>query len=72
MKIIPDINKIYSLMRQHNFETVRQLSSASGITRDCLYGVFDKGSASKETYWRLAKFFGCHIEDLQIMKEVNT
>ena len=66
MKLIPDKSKLYDLMNKNGFETVVQLSQASGISRNILYGIFDKNIASKETYWRLAKFFGCHVEDLQI------
>lgn len=66
MKIIPNINELYRLMKSKELETVRQLSRASGIECGILYGAFDRGIVSKETYWRLADFFGCHVEDLQI------
>lgn len=66
MKIILNKEFLYSQMRKHGIETIRQLSRESGITCTCLYGAVDRGVTSKETYWRLAKFFGCHIEDLQI------
>lgn len=66
MKIIPDISEIYRLMELKGIETVRQLSRESGISCSILYGAFDRGVVSKETYWKLAMFFGCHIEDLQI------
>lgn len=66
MKILPDKNKLWSLMNLHGFETVRQLSRESGIECNLLYAFLDRSVVSKETYWRLAKFFGCHVEDLQI------
>ncbi|MDE6425597.1 MAG: helix-turn-helix transcriptional regulator [Ruminococcus sp.] len=66
MKITPNISELYRLMKSKGLETVRQLSTESGIDCSILYGAFDRGIVSKETYWRLAKFFGCHIEDLQI------
>ena len=66
MKIIPNISELYRLMDLKGIETVRQLSRESDISCSILYGAFDRGVVSKETYWRLAKFFGCHIEDLQI------
>ena len=66
MKIIPNMDELFRLMKLEGIETVRQLSTESGINCGILYGVFDRGVVSKETYWRLAKFFGCHIEDLQM------
>lgn len=65
MKIVLNIEEFYRLMRERNIKSIRQLSRESGITCECLYGSVDKGVTSKETYWRLAKFFGCHVEDLQ-------
>ena len=66
MKIVLNIKEFYRQMSEHQIETIRQLSRESGITCECLYGAVDRGVTSKETYWRLAKFFGCHVEDLQI------
>ncbi|MCM1474498.1 MAG: hypothetical protein NC040_10585 [Muribaculaceae bacterium] len=66
MKIVLNMSAFYSQMKKHGIETIRQLSRESGITCECLYGAVDRGVISKETYWRLAKFFGCHVEDLQI------
>ena len=67
MKIVLNIDEFYRLMDEHKIETIRQLSRESGITCECLYGAVDRGVTSKVTYWRLAKFFGCHIEDLQTL-----
>ena len=66
MKIVLNIKKLYELMGENNIQTIRQLSRESGITCECLYGAVDRGVTSKETYWKLAKFFECHVEDLQI------
>ena len=66
MKIVLNIDEFYRLMRERKIETIRQLSRESGITCECLYSFVNRRATSKETYWRLAKFFGCHIEDLQI------
>ena len=66
MKIVLNIGKFYRLMEEHEIKTISQLSRESGITCECLYGSVNRGVTSKETYWRLAKFFGCHVEDLQI------
>ena len=66
MKIVLNIDELYRQMGKHQIDTIRQLSRESGITCECLYGSVDRGVTSKETYWRLAKFFGCHVEDLQI------
>lgn len=66
MKIVLNIEELYRQMGKHQIDTIRQLSRESGITCECLYGSVDRGVTSKETYWRLAKFFGCHVEDLQI------
>ena len=66
MKITPNISEFYRQMKLKGIETVHQLSKASGIDCSILYGAFDRGVVSKETYWRLAGFFGCHVEDLQI------
>ena len=65
MRIVLNLSELYRLMRERKIETIRQLSRESGITCECLYGAVDRGVTSKVTYWRLAKFFGCHIEDLQ-------
>ena len=67
MKIVLNIDEFYRLMDEHKIETIRQLSRESGITCECLYGAVDRGGTSKVTYWRLAKFFGCHVEDLQTL-----
>lgn len=69
MKIILNMEELYRQMKEHNIETIRQLSRESGITCECLYGSVERGVTSKETYWRLAKFFGCHVEDLQTPDE---
>lgn len=66
MKIVLNTAELYRQMSEHKIETIRQLSRESGITCECLYGATDRGVVSKETYWRLAKFFDCHVEDLQI------
>lgn len=66
MKIVLNISELYRLMKSKGLETVRELSRASSIDCGILYGAFDRGVVSKETYWRLAGFFGCHVEDLQI------
>lgn len=71
MKIILNMEELYRQMKKRGIETIRQLSKESGITCECLYGSVDRGVTSKETYWRLAKFFGCHIEDLQIPDETR-
>ena len=66
MKIVLNIEELYRQMGKHQIDTIRQLSRESDITCECLYGSVDRGVTSKETYWRLAKFFGCHVEELQI------
>ena len=65
MKIFLNIDVLYSLMREREIETVRQLSRETGITEEILYSSIRRKMLSKETYWKLAKFFGCHVEDLQ-------
>lgn len=65
MKIFLNIDVLYSLMREHEIETIRQLSRETGITEEILYSSIRRKMLSKETYWKLAKFFGCHVEDLQ-------
>ena len=69
MKIKLNNDALYRLMRERKICTVRQLSKESGITDEILYGAINKDVTSKETYWQLAKFFGCHIEDLQVPDE---
>lgn len=71
MKIILNREFLYSMMRKHGIETIRQMSRESGIECGILYGAFTREVVSKETYWRLAKFFGCHVEDLQIFREAD-
>ena len=66
VKIKLNNDELYRLMREREIETVRQLSKESGIDEMCLYGAINRDVTSKETYWQLADFFGCHIEDLQI------
>ena len=66
MKIKLNINELYRLMWKREIETVQQLSRSTGITAEILYSAINKNVVSKVTYWRLAKFFGCHVEDLQI------
>lgn len=68
MKIFLNIDVLYRLMREREIETVRQLSRETGITEEILYSSIRRKMLSKETYWKLAKFFGCHVEDLQTPK----
>lgn len=65
MKIFLNIDVLYRLMREREIETVRQLSRKTKITEEILYSSIRRKMLSKETYWKLAKFFGCHVEDLQ-------
>lgn len=66
MKIKLNLDEFYRLMREREIETIRQLSHESGVTEGALYFAVRKRTLSKETYWQLAKFFDCHVEDLQI------
>lgn len=65
MKIRLNINEFYRLMRERNIETISQLSRESGVSCERLYASLRTRTMSKESYWTLAKFYGCHIEDLQ-------
>lgn len=65
MKIKLNIKELYRLMWEREIETVQQLSRETGITAEILYKAINKNVVSKVTYWKLAKFFGCHVEDLQ-------
>ncbi len=66
LKIRLNNDELYRLMREREIETIRQLSKESNINEVCLYGAINRDVTSKETYWKLAKFFSCHVEDLQI------
>lgn len=66
MKIRLNIDVLYRLMREREIVTIRQLSRMSGTTEETLYSSIRKQTLSKESYWKLAKFFDCHVEDLQI------
>ena len=70
MRIILNIDELYRLMRERKIETVQQLSRATDITAEILYKAVNSGVVSKVTYWKLAKFFGCHIEDLQLADKI--
>ena len=65
MKIVLNIDVLYRLMREKNIETISQLSKISDVTDAILYRAVNRGIVSKETYWKLAKSLGCHVEDLQ-------
>ena len=65
MKIILNLDKFYELMRDHGVETTRQLANQAGISEQALYCGIRKKTLSKESYWLVAEFFGCHIEELQ-------
>ena len=52
-------------MRDHGVETTRQLANQAGISEQALYCGIRKKTLSKESYWLVAEFFGCHIEELQ-------
>jgi len=65
MKITLNIDVLYRLMREREIETIRQLSHESRIPEEILYSSIRRKNLSKETYWKLAEFFDCHIEDLQ-------
>ncbi|MDE5620330.1 MAG: helix-turn-helix domain-containing protein [Ruminococcus sp.] len=66
MRIVLNIDELYRLMRLYGLETVQQLSKVTEINAPVLYKVIEKGVVSKETYWKLAQYFECHVEDLQI------
>lgn len=65
MRIILNIEVLYRLMREREILTIQQLSRETGISAEILYKALNMGVVSKVTYWKMAKFFGCHIEDLQ-------
>ncbi len=65
MKIMLNLNELYRQMREREIETIRQLSHESRISEEILYSSIRRKNLSKETYWKLAEFFGCHVEDLQ-------
>ena len=67
MKIRLNSEELYKLMREQEIETIQQLSRMTGITGEILYKAINMDVVSKVTYWRLAKFFGCHVEDLQTL-----
>ncbi|MDE5583075.1 MAG: helix-turn-helix domain-containing protein [Ruminococcus sp.] len=69
MKIVFNIDVLYRLMRDKNIETISQLSKMSDITDVLLYRAVNRGIASKEIYWKLAKSLGCHVEDLQTVEK---
>ncbi|MDE5772113.1 MAG: helix-turn-helix transcriptional regulator, partial [Ruminococcus sp.] len=69
-RIILNIDELYRLMRERKIETVQQLSRVTGITAEILYKAVNSGVVSKVTYWKLAKFFGCHVEDLQLADKI--
>ena len=71
MKIILNLDVLYRLMREHDIKTIRQLANESGMSEQALYCSLRRKTLSKETYWKLAEFFGCHVEDLQIMTYVK-
>ena len=52
-------------MREREIGTIQQLSRVTDINAEILYKAFNMGVVSKVTYWKLAKFFGCHVDDLQ-------
>ncbi|MDE5620661.1 MAG: helix-turn-helix domain-containing protein [Ruminococcus sp.] len=65
MRIILNIDVLYRLMREREIGTIQQLSRVTDINAEILYKAFNMGVVSKVTYWKLAKFFGCHVDDLQ-------
>ena len=65
MRIILNIEVLYRFMREREIGTIQQLSRATDINAEILYKAFNMGVVSKVTYWKLAKFFGCHVDDLQ-------
>ena len=65
MKIKFNVGEFYRLMRLYGFETIQELSEETGISSKLLYSAIERDVISKETYWLLAKYFCCHIEDLQ-------
>ena len=70
MRIILNIDELYRLMRERKIETVQQLIRATDITAEIMNKALNICVVSKVTYWKLAKFFGCHIEDLQLADKI--
>lgn len=70
MRIILNIDVLYRFMRERNIYTIRQLGKETNITAEILYKALNRGVVSKVTYWKLAKYFGCHVEDLQKAEKV--
>lgn len=71
MKIILNLDKLYELMREYDIETIRQLANQVGTSEYALYYGMRRKTLSKESYWLVAKFFKCHIEELQKMIEIK-
>lgn len=67
MKIILNLDKPYELMREYDIETIRQLANQVRTSEYALYYGIRRKTLSKESYWLVAKFFKCHIEELQEM-----
>ena len=70
MRIVLNIDELYRLMREQNIHTIRQLGRETDLQHDILYKAINSGVVSKVTYWKLAKYFGCHIEELQKAEKI--
>lgn len=67
MRVILNEKELRKLMNEHDIKNIRQLAEVSGTSEQALYSSMKRQTLSKENYWLLAKYFKCHIEDLQTM-----
>lgn len=67
MRVILNEKELSKLMNEHDIKNMRQLAEVSGTSEYALYYGIRRKTLSKESYWLLAKYFKCHIEDLQTM-----
>ena len=65
MKIIINEEKLREYMKINNIKNYKQLCQECGIDLNYFYCTKSRGNISKETFWLLANFFRCHVEDLQ-------
>lgn len=67
MQLKLNIIELYRLMDKKDIYTIAELSRLSGISQLTLYNAVNRNTASKLTYYRLAKFFNVHMEDLMVI-----
>ncbi|MCM1508281.1 MAG: hypothetical protein NC177_14305 [Ruminococcus flavefaciens] len=66
MKIILDEDKLLEIMRKNGVKSYVELCRESGVNLGSFHSRRQHRTLSKESFWLLADYLNCHVEEIQI------